>query len=65
MAEPEVVERANAARDYEIVGPDAAAVAGLIDLATVKGRYAFDLPDATHMVAAVAELCAREGCEPR
>ncbi|GAB1511901.1 DUF2185 domain-containing protein [Actinophytocola sp. KF-1] len=31
--------------DFEITGPDAAEVAGRLDLAMVKGRYAFDFPD--------------------
>lgn len=63
VAEPEVVEAANAAGDYEIVGPDAAAVAGLVDLAAVKGRFGFDLPQAgaAHLRDAVAAICAREG----
>ncbi|MDQ3788738.1 MAG: hypothetical protein M3422_16040, partial [Actinomycetota bacterium] len=31
--------------DFEITGPDAAEVAARLDLAMVKGRYAFDFPD--------------------
>jgi len=61
VAEVEVVEHANAAGDYRIVGRDAASVAGLIDLASVKGCYAFDLPDSTHLVDAVAKVCAGAG----
>lgn len=62
-AEPRVVEAANAAGDHEIVGPDAAAVARMVDLAAVKGRFGFDLPEAgaAFLRDAVAGICTREG----
>ena len=50
-----VVERANAAADFEIVGPQAAEAARAVNLAAVKGRYGFDLPaDGELLTSAVA-----------
>lgn len=50
-----VVERANAAADFEVVGPQAAEAARAVDLAAVKGRYGFDLPaDGEILASAVA-----------
>ncbi|WP_063052411.1 hypothetical protein [Nocardia arthritidis] len=53
IAPPDIVALANAAADFEIVGPDADAVAARLDLAVVKGRYAFDVPDGHSFVDAV------------
>jgi hypothetical protein len=54
IAPPEVVAHANALADFEIAGPDAGEAAARVDLAAVKGRYAFDLPDSDPVAAAVA-----------
>ncbi|MEV6237381.1 DUF2185 domain-containing protein [Lentzea sp. NPDC051838] len=49
-----VVERANAAADFEIVGPQAVEAAAALDLAVVKGRYAFDVsPNGEPVVSAL------------
>lgn len=40
----DVADAANSSEDVEVVGSDADAAAELVDLATVKGRYGFDLP---------------------
>lgn len=46
----------------EIVGPDADRVAQLLDLAAVKGRYAFDVSsDSTLVQDRVSAVCASEG----
>lgn len=61
---PELAARANAAVDLEIVGPDAAEVAQRLDLAAVKGRYAFDSPsDSTLIQDRVSAVCAAEGLQ--
>ena len=52
-ASPEAVARANQLVDFEITGPDAAEVAARLDLAVVKGRYAFDLPDGDALASRV------------
>ncbi|PPK61854.1 DUF2185 domain-containing protein [Actinokineospora auranticolor] len=60
----EALARANAAVDFEIVGADAAAVARRLDLADVKGRFAFDLPaDGGSVVAKVREVCRESGLD--
>ena len=64
LAPPDVVAAANESMDFEIVGPDAAAVAARVDLAAVKGRYAFDVPgDGELVTATVAEICAETGLD--
>ncbi|MEU4745482.1 DUF2185 domain-containing protein [Actinosynnema sp. NPDC023658] len=60
FAPPEVVAEANAAVDFEVVGPRAAEVAARLDLAAVKGRYAFDLPRDSGLVA---DAAARTGLD--
>lgn len=60
VAPPEIVEAANRAVDFEIVGPDADEVAARLDLAAVKGRYGFDLPDNRWLADRVAEACAED-----
>ncbi|WP_285747207.1 DUF2185 domain-containing protein [Lentzea sp. NBRC 105346] len=55
LAPPVVVAKANAAADFEIVGPQAAEAAARLSLAAVKGRYVFDVPqDGDPVVEAVA-----------
>lgn len=54
LASPESVARAAESQDFEITGPDAAEVAARLDLAVVKGRYAFDLPDGAPIANRVA-----------
>jgi hypothetical protein len=49
-APAEVIRAANTAQDWEIVGADAAEVAAALDLAVVKGRYAFDIPADSDLV---------------
>lgn len=54
------------AADFEVVGPDAAAVAAAIDLAAVKGRFAFDLPaDGQFITERVAQTCEQTGLRAR
>ncbi len=43
VAPEHVVARANAAADFEVVGPQASEAAAQLNLAVLKGRYAFDL----------------------
>ncbi len=42
--------------DFEITGPDAPEVAARLDLAMVKGRYAFDFPDGDPLAKRVARF---------
>ncbi|MFG1643082.1 DUF2185 domain-containing protein [Amycolatopsis sp. NPDC049252] len=49
--------------DFEIAGPDAREVAAALDLAVVKGRYAFDLEDGSAVAAKVAEVCRTTGLD--
>ncbi|WP_328452497.1 DUF2185 domain-containing protein [Amycolatopsis sp. NBC_00438] len=50
--------------DFEIAGPDALEVAAGIDLAVVKGRYGFDLPeDGAPLAGKVAEVCRTTGLD--
>lgn len=63
MAPPEIVARANASSDYEVVGPDADAVARRLDLAAVKGRFGFDLPEASILRTKVQAICERDGSQ--
>jgi hypothetical protein len=49
--------------DFEIAGPDAREVAAALDLARVKGRYAFDLEDGGPVAAKVAEVCRTTGLD--
>src|SRR5882762_1002874 len=59
---PPALAQADAGRDFEITGPDAVAVAERIDLAVVKGRYAFDLSaDGEPVTGAVSDVCRRNG----
>jgi hypothetical protein len=62
LAPAEVVAKANAAADFEIVGPQAAEAAARLNLAVVKGRYAFDLPQDS---GPVSEAVALTGLEAR
>ena len=60
----DVADQHNAGQDHEIVGPDAGAVAALIDLAGVKGRYAFDLPPGGGALAEhLAQITERTGLQ--
>lgn len=56
--DPDLIERVNSAIDFEIIGPDARAVAAKIDLAAAKGTFVFDMPaDSNEMVRErVAEI---------
>lgn len=56
LASPESVAMAARSQDFEITGPDAAEVAAKLNLAVVKGRYAFDLPDGDWLATRVAGL---------
>ena len=56
VASPGTVAWAARSQDFEITGPDAAEVAARLDLAVVKGRYAFDLPDGDWLATRVAEF---------
>lgn len=59
---PGVAERANSFADFEVVGVNARAVADRLDLAAVKGRYAFDLPaDGTLIADRVNAVCEAHG----
>lgn len=56
------MERANSFADFEIVGPDAGAVAAKLNLAAVKGRFAFDMPpDGDLITERVRAGCATRG----
>lgn len=61
LAAPDIVRMVNEASDFEIVGRDAVDVARLVDLAVVKGRFAFDVPDAAFLSEKVAVIC-QEHC---
>lgn len=66
LADPDVVRHANEAADFEIVGPNAAAVAAAVNLAAVKGRYGFDLPaDAAYLATEVAAVCEQQRLDAR
>jgi hypothetical protein len=60
--DPERKAKADASQDLEIVGKDARAVADLVNLASVRGRYAFDQPDGGALVEErVSSIVEREG----
>ena len=62
----DIAARANASADFEIVGPDAQAVAAQLDLAAVKGRFAFDLAaDGELIRERVAAVCSSTGLDAR
>jgi hypothetical protein len=58
---PESQQHWNAARDFEVVGPDAGAVSAAIDRAWLKGRFAFDLDDGRHLAEAVTAARTARG----
>ncbi|HSH23299.1 MAG TPA: hypothetical protein VK975_04470 [Acidimicrobiales bacterium] len=63
---PEVAAQANASDDFEISGRDAVTVAAALDLAAVKGRYAFDLPDHGESLSErVATICQERSLHAR
>lgn len=62
--EPQLTASLNRGVDHEIVGPDAERAAGLLDLASVHGRYAFDVPgDAEVLRERLAAVCAEHGLD--
>lgn len=58
---PSTVAAANQAADYEITGPDAAEAAGLLDLASVTGRWAFDIRNADLLTERLEAAAASRG----
>lgn len=62
--DPEVTASLNRGGDHEVVGPDAERAAGHLDLASVHGRYAFDVPgDAGVVRERLAVVCAEHGLQ--
>lgn len=54
-------EQTHAEADFELGGPDAAAVAADLDLAVLKGRYAFDLPFDGGLLPELVDQARRQG----
>ena len=63
LAPLDIVRIANEASDFEIVGRDAVDVARLVDLAVVKGRFAFDITDAAFLSERIAAICEQHGLD--
>lgn len=63
VAPPSAVAAANRAVDYEIAGTDAAEAAALLDLASVTGRWAFDIPDPTVLNERLDAVARTRGLE--
>lgn len=63
LVPPDVAESMRRSLDYEIVGPDAEEVADALDIAAVRGTYAFDVPDGAALAERVAAVCAGHGLD--